>query len=353
MGSSPREVTLKFSGPLAEDGQVPLRVLARSFDSLQRTLFNIGAALTRGGQRGSWKAEITETCELTFGSAKKGSLFVIAALPPERATVVPLGGDLGTQAVAKLSDTLGALGEGNSSRLMATFPDSDMRRRVLRAMVGLFPEEGADYELAVGALNASLNCSPKARVFLDAAARLEPGLDQDSIQTLTGTLYRIEVETGDRHVGIFLRRRQIRCFYSADQEDSIRELIPGSLVEVEGRVSLDAQGQVERVEEVIDIRTVQVAPLRIKRILAGDRLFHLASPIEVDVRFEDGAWTHDYAPLHLFSCDTSRGGSLMAFKEQFTFAYDQYANAPDSELTLDAVALKQALAKLVSRVEAS
>lgn len=94
-------------------------------------------------------------------------------------------------------------------------------------------------------------------------------------------------------------------------------------------------------------RTGRAVTAAIKRIHAGDRLFHLASPIEVDVRFEDGAWTHDYAPLHIFSCDTSRGGSLMAFREQFTFAYDQYANAPESELTLDAVALKQALSKLV------
>jgi hypothetical protein len=345
-----RRVSLRIGGPLAEDGRVPLGLLARKLDAVQRVLFNIGSSLHGGGSRGQWKADVVGACELGFVEARFGSLEVVAELPPVR-TLPGLDVDLGADALDRLEGTLEAIHHRDRMALSHLYQDFGQRARVLKSLAPLLPEEGADYDLSISVDDAGVALRPEHRPFVSLAARLDQELPEGLLRSLTGLLFRVEVSTGARQIGLIVDNRKIRCFYPPDLEDAVKELIPGSLVEVEGRATLDAQDQVDRIEEVLDVRTVQLIPLFWRRVSYGDRVFRLRRAIEIKVDFHEGLWVHEFEPLFLLAYAPTRSESLDALRQHFAAAWDEIALEDDAHLTADARDLKQRLLDVVERVD--
>ena len=345
-----RRLSLRIDGPLAEDGRVPLGLLARKLDAVQRVLFNIGSSLHGGGSRGQWKADVLDACELGLVEARFGSLEVVAELPPVRA-LAGLGADLGAEALDHFEHTLEAIQHRDLPALSRLYQDFGQRARVLKSLAPLLPEEGADYDLTLSVNGTGVALRPEQRTFVGLAARLEQELPEGLVRSLTGLLYRVEVATGDRQIGVIVDNRKIRCFYPPDIEDAVKELVPGSLVEVEGRATLDAQGQVDRIEEVLDVRAVQLIHLFWRRVSYGDRVFRLRRAIEIKVGFHEGLWVHEFEPLCLLAYAPTRSESLDALRQNFVAAWDEIAQEDDTNLTDDARDLKRRLLDVVERVD--
>lgn len=140
------------------------------------------------------------------------------------------------------------------------------------------------------------------------------------------------------------------CFYPPEFEETVRELIPGSLVEVEGFATLNDRGDVDRIEEIIDVRPIQLVPLYWSRIVYNRR-FILKKPIRILPDVMDGVWVHGYEPLGILAYGRTRSGSLEAFRMEFAVLWDEYAQEEDENLTDDAQELKRAINDLVSSVE--
>jgi len=176
-------------------------------------------------------------------------------------------------------------------------------------------------------------------------------LQYNGVQTLTGLLYLIEVATAQRHLGLIVSNRHISCYYSPEYEESVRELIPGSLVEIEGRATLDEQGEVRQIDEILNVRPVQLVPLNWRKVIHGNRRFVLRQQIQIRVNYDDGLWVHEYEPLGIISYASSRSESLEAFREDFAACWDLIAQEDDENLTTDAKEFKEKLLSLVDKVE--
>ncbi|MFH0809572.1 MAG: hypothetical protein V2A77_03750 [Pseudomonadota bacterium] len=346
-----RTLVLRVEGELGQPGKVPLALLADKLQAAQRVLNNIGSALRGGGRRGAWKAEVLQACELIFQSAHHSSLEVVATVPePTQISLPDL--DTGKKSLAHLGRTVQALQEHDRQRIADLYPDYGQRARVLSSLLSLFPEEGSEYDLAIKTASAETTLTGELRSYVARMAREElVELPGEALRTLTGKLYRIEVETGQRHLGLIVQNRHILCYYSAEYEDIVRDLVPGSLVEVEGKATLDEEGRVQRIEDIIDARSVQLVPLYWTRIVWADKIFVLRRPMQIRNDFQDGLWIHEYEPLAIYSYGATRAESLDAFRAEFAACWDLIAQEEDKLLTEDARELKQTMKAIVEEVK--
>lgn len=342
-----RTVTLQLAGPLAQEGKVPISLLAEKLNALQRALFNIGSSLRGGGRRGTWKTEVLQACQLLFVETRRHSLEIVAEVAPSPA-LSPPELDLGSRALDRLSDTLQAVTAHDSTLVYNLYPDFGQRVRVIKSFLPLLPEEGSDYDVLVSADATTFQMDSRSRPFFTRLVREEgPDTPEEAVRTLTGRLFRIEVETGQRQLGLKVNNRQIRCFYPEDLEDIARDLVPGSLVEVEGRATLDERGEVAQIEQVFDARTIQLIPLYWQRVIYSHRCFRLRRPIQIRVDFHESLWIHEYEPLGILAYAPTRSESLEMFRLDFVAAWDAVAHEDDTNLTEDARTLKRALQDLV------
>lgn len=229
-----RRIVIRIEGEIARDGRVPVSLLADKLNALQRLLYNVGSSFLGGGRRGSWKSEVLQACNLQFLGARSKCLEIVAELPVQPQLKIPVM-DLGNRSIARLVDTLEAMQGRDREQLHRIFPDFGQRSRILKSSLAFLPEEDSDYSVCVSSARASLDLKSESRTFIKSLSKEETTEGfQGAIQTITGMLYLIEVATGQRHLGVKSGNRNINCYYPAEFEDTIRELIPGSLIEVEG-----------------------------------------------------------------------------------------------------------------------
>jgi hypothetical protein len=303
-----------------------------------------------GGRRGSWKSEVLEACSLQFLEARTKCLEVVAEVPLQTQLKIPTM-DLGYRSLEKLTDTLQAIHDRDKCQLDRLFPDFRHRSRILKSALPLLPEEESDYSICVKTRTSAVDLVSDVRVYIKSISREESAESlPQQVQTITGVLYLIEVATGQRQLGVIVSNRHIRCFYPPEFEETVRELIPGSLVEVEGFATLNDRGEVDRIEEIIDVRPIQLVPLYWSRIVYSRR-FILKNPIRILPDVLDGVWVHEYEPLGIIAYGRTRSESLEAFRMEFAVLWDEYGQEDDQNLTEDAKELKSAIKNLVSLVE--
>jgi len=351
MDSQNRQLTLRIEGELAREGKIPITILAEKLSAAQRLFFNIGSALLGGGRRGTWKTEILEACNLQFVEARIKCLEIVTEVPLVQLATHPER-DLGQQSLNRLCATLEALSEHNRTSLENLWPDYGQRSRILKSALFLLPGEESGYQISVATPAGSVSLTPELRPYLRALTREETEeYPEQSVQTITGKLYRIEVATGERHLGVISSNRFITCYYSQEYEDVISDLIPGSLVEVEGLATLNDRGDVDRIEDIVDVRQVQLTPLYWSRVIYNSRSFILAKPIQLLINFHDGIWVHEHQQLGIIAYGKSRSESLNAFRMEFAALWDDYALEEDDLLSDDAKALKKTMLNLVRVIE--
>lgn len=347
MTPSKRTITLKVDGPK----RVPVSVVAEKLQAAQRLLLNIGSALRGGGRRGAFKAEILEGCELVFVESRPGSLEVVAEL--SHPVLFPEEGvEIGNQAIDKMSETLPVVSQGDRKGMERLYPDHGQRMRVLNATLALLPGREDEYDIVVTTDSASVRFSPldRPRVIAMSRAEEEPAPSQE-VRTLTGKLYLIEVETGQRQLGLIVENRQVPCYYTPEYEDLVRQLVPGSLVEVEGIATIGDEDRVARIEEILEARAVDIAPIHWSRLSYQNRRFMLKQSLHVDVQFRDGVWVHECEPLGILAYGQTRTESVEAFRQDFAACYDVIALEADENLTDDARELKVRINDMVQKVE--
>ena len=94
------------------------------------------------------------------------------------------------------------------------------------------------------------------------------------------------------------------------------------------------------------------ASLQIERQLRyGGNIFHLRAPIQVDVVEEDGMWHCESASFGIFAAGPSQEDALRSFTQDFGVLWEEIEQAPDAELTDDAILLKRALRNIVESVD--
>ena len=291
-----RRLTLRIDGPLAREGKVPVELLTSKLKSAQRLLNSVGSAIAGGGSTGKYKDSVSRTCRLDFVTASKKCLEVVMEIPPFEELFEE--DDIGLQALEQFSDTLKAAKTKDRKKIESLYPDRGQRTRVLRAAYEMFPDEESGYEVSMQSNGKLHELTPDIGQFLlEVSQPPEPDYFSESIRTLTGVLYLIKVKRSPQQIGIIVDNRQITCYFPPELEALVEDLIPGSLIEVEGKVTLNDIGKINEVDEVLDARQVQLVPLFWSRLIFGNMKFEFSERLLIIVDFNNGIWSHENEPL--------------------------------------------------------
>jgi hypothetical protein len=345
---SSRKVIISVDAP----GGTTVDALAQKLRATQILLWNVAAALTGGGRRGVWRTEVLESCTLLVSGVHMGSPVTIEAEPPPSSFLLHEL-QLGPLAIDQMSQTLEAVRTNDAPRIRDLYPDRGQRARVVKSIKPLAPEEDAEYSLKLSLNGSSLSLDGGFRdTLLDIIRSDIEEIPSEAARRITGTLYLIEVAGGPPLVGVEANHRKITCRLDTEDEAVVRDLIPGSLVEVEGRASLTPGGDIAEIIQVTDISMVQpYLALRWSRVDYANRRLILREPIVITQQFEDGLWICAYEPLDILAWGDCRRTAMESMRADFVKLWDFIAQEEDKNLTQDAIDLKAKFRQLVLREE--
>ncbi|MBI5058842.1 hypothetical protein HZB60_03540 [candidate division KSB1 bacterium] len=348
-----RSISLKITGPAVEDGHVPLLVLADKLSALQNTLYSLGASKRRGGTRGKWSRLVRASCELRLVDARFGSLEIEASLPaPEMFDVK--GVELGRDSIALLATVLGSIASRDSATVSDSLPDYPSRARAMKSLAKVLPGPDDDYEIEaiIGDRTVPWVLRPIDREFVHSLS-IEPQeeFEEESVRTIIGKLFRIEIDTSRQHVGVDVQGRLINCRYPDALEQTVSQLVAGSLVELTGRVLLDSNGNISEVSEVFDVEEIDLLPVSMRRIRARERTMKLRNTISVALDYQAGVWTYEYVPLGVLAYSRTRSEALSNFREELFAIWDDIICERDDMLSEDAIALKRLAQEVIENAD--
>lgn len=355
MPNNERQLTLTIGGPDVEDGKIPLAALAGKLNALQKTLFNVALARSGGpvAQRGNWSKRILASCELLFCESRKGSLTVVAEIPSPISLQTTLSGtevDEGLHALDALRQVTVSISAGDSSNLVSIMPDGGARLRALKSIEALCPRDTDGFWVSLG------NGSGKtyARLTSESRSFIQQIFEDDDVvevQTISGDLVEIRVLAGRRHIVIRRQQREIVCYYPTEMEETITQLVAGSIVEVKGRAQLGDDGVVRQIDEVLDVSTIDLSPFRTSSFHFNDRRFILREPVICSPEYRNNLWVYECPRYGLHAFSEDRQDALRQLGEEFAFLYEGLINEPDENLTPDAIELRDLLRADSVRVE--
>ncbi|MCD6326727.1 hypothetical protein J7M28_04130 [bacterium] len=352
MKSEERKIVLKLSGPTAEDGKVSLSVLASKLDALQKAFYNVASGVLEGplGRRGRWSSHVMSTCELLFSYSAYGSPLELVSEIAEPQPAL-LGETQAEKARNAFRDVMLGINQEDPERVAAVLRDSSARLRAAKAIQLLCPGVEDDYVVEIG--NGAGNWATltrKTQMFLKYESFIDQPEDSTSVQTVTGKLDLISVRAGRKEVGVRTKDKYIRCDYPPEMEDSISQMVAGSIVEVTGRPLLEPSGALKRIDEVHSIEPVRLSPFRLSQFSYQGRTFILRHPVTCVPDFRNGLWVYECEALGLHSYDESREQALNDLHAEFALIFDEYAIEDDSALAPSGLRLKEVLNQLVKEV---
>jgi len=349
------KLKLEFSGDAFVAGRVPLSVVADKLQALQKLLYHAAAAIEGDStaRRGQWFNKYRDTAELSFASSHHSDLVIEAELAPN--PVLGEAFDTGRQAVDLVFDFGGALlSDARSDQPQAVELSQrlskDDRRYLLRAFEGLMPNTTDQYVVSLQNCNAEthpqLRLTPYSRQLVRRLA-MPIVTTSRSEETLVGELIKIHIDAGDDKITLRYGSREVDCFYPDALRDQVANLMAGSMVEVVGYATLNAEDQVVKLTDVIDIDTVSLDPLRVSRFEHGGVRYALIQPVTLQVDYKDGFWVYSNESLNLWGYAERREDALHDLHESFDYLYRQIALEADENLDGVAQRLKADLLALV------
>ena len=349
MDNSERIITMTIAGPATEGGLVPLRVLSKKLDALQSTLFNFAEAQGGGpvAQRGNWNKHVRSSCELLFNESRKGSLTILAEVPPpptiEQITIFPdEEKDPGLKALLGLKEASQAVVTRNIRKIGELLPDSVGRGRFLKSLEELCPREEEDFTVFLGNGNGKdyAEFTIDSRNFIKKIFAEKIEEESPEVQTVSGILVEIRAFAGRKHITIKSKQKEIICYYPSEMEEQIAQLVVGSLVEVAGTVQTREDGTVSQVDNLTDVSTVDLSPFRIKAFTWQDKKYVLKEPAICNVDYEGDLWIYKVPKYALHSFAIDRREALSQLNEFFISNCEDLFDEKDENLTLDALELK-------------
>lgn len=347
-----RSFSLKIEGEGIEKGGIGFKLLAGILNGVQDTFYYIGLAELKRAVRARARIplEIQRGCELRRVLERPGSYEVVAevAAPPE-AVLFPEG-DLGWRVLEKYLQIVNLVTrEEDLQGLADLFPDSAHRKRILRSMEAYCPKEGEEWRLSIGGNEAI----PLSGVLgSQARDRIRRVLYEPEVETMTVTGELVRLHLDEHKLGILypLTRRVLDCFYDPDLEDFVVQNLKGML-QVTGRVQLDANGFPEKIVNATEIAELDLSPVRLTSVTTPHLTLVFNRPLAFSPVLEDQELVVELPEYNIIATGATRDAVIKELENDLIWVWREYGLADDAELSADARQLKQAIRSLVREVQ--
>ena len=329
--------------PVGGGSEVPVSLLLQIFSNLQELVHLF--ALQEEGRTMRQRLRLSDELKRKY---------VLHLRPPETGSFAITGRVAGRGAdlfepeqtgrvVGQIHRFSHAVVSGDEGQILELMPDGHLRHRVLSCLSRLSPPPGSGYryEMAPG---AGPGISPDETLPARIEAWLTTPKERAEARTVTGWLEAISF--GEHKLTIIYqpKSRPLECFYDEDIELMLLEN-RRDLIQVTGRVLMDDDGHPKRIDEVEQIRDLDLSPFVLGEIEGRDvRLrprsaFSFLPALTDDEQFlclEHAPWSLDvFAP--------TRAELFAELKEQMLMLWGEYAREQDDALSEPAKQVKRQL----------
>jgi hypothetical protein len=235
--------------------------------------------------------------------------------------------------------------------IASLLPDLSIRRRVLDAIRGMCPRADDRWRLTLHDSEdvpfAALD-SGAAR-FVDEM--VTPPEQREAARVVTGQLKSIDFAEHKVTLIYPPTSRELACFYREDIEELLYEC-RRDFIQVTGQVLLDDAGEPRQIIDVTDIRELDLSPIMLDVIDTAPLCLRAVPPLMLEPNQDESRQLLCVAEpsigLDVFAA--SREYLLLEIREQLAMLWQEFARAPDDELTAKARMLKNALRSRFSEV---
>ena len=328
-----------------EDGihEVPADVLVRTLAGMQQLVYLVA---TSQEQR-----TIRDRFRLTQEIQQRYSLSCRIPEPGSYAMPIALGtGEVDSSLFTNYQELLdiaenilSAIHQGTVERLVDLMPDSKLRNRALREIRKLLPKPGEGWRFGFqhGEQPEILLSSDSAIALIDQ--ELTQNSPEDTVMTVTGELIRIDFDSRIVVLRYPPTHREIDCVYVEELEETMIENRRG-LIQATGQFTLDQEGNPVKLSNVTRLQPVDLSPITLKVVHWGDRTFRFYQPLVLHPQLDEDSqqlYVVEDPSLTLIAYAQTREQLLQEINEQVALIWDEYVQAEDETLALDALELKQ------------
>ena len=349
-----RELQLKFGGKATEENVVPVVVLAKSLQSLQRAVHLLG--MYQEGKKVRQRVRVPAEIEKRYR--------ILCRLPEEGSYIAPLtigdtSQDLTDTAFGAVTGDLHYLLSGieaqDSSLVCSVLPDPNYRTRFLEELLNMTPPKKSGIDIALQSRTGDdLYVPNKDANFLENM--INGHIDADSfvnlryhivgieIATITGNLIGIDFDRRMLRLLYPPTKRELQCHYQPEVEETLF-INARELIQVVGQTEIDVNGEPKRIHEVEKIIEVDLSDIEIDSFEVGGKRIIAKQPV-IFKPMLDNTYQHFTLQDSLFGIQLLAGGReelKIDIYDELDLLWRQYAEERDEVLSDDALKLKNQL----------
>jgi len=329
--------------PAGGGSEVPVSLLLQAFSKLQE-LVHLFALQEEGRtvrQRLRLSEELKRKYALNLSPPKIGS-FEITGRVAGRGTDL-FEPEQVRRVVGQMHSFCHAVVAAQEDQIRALVPDSRLRHRMLSCLSALCPLPGSGYRYELAPATG-----PGVSLVETLPARIDDWLttpeERAEVRTVTGRLDAISF--GEHMLTIIYRpkTRALKCYYDEDIEPMLLEN-RRALIQVAGRVLLGDDGHPDRIDEVEQIRELDLSPFVLGEIEGHDFRLRPRGAFSVlpSLTEDEQHLCLEHKPWSLDVFATTRAELFTELKEQMLMLWLEYAREPDDALSEPAQRVKRQL----------
>ncbi|MFO0959233.1 MAG: hypothetical protein U0800_17685 [Isosphaeraceae bacterium] len=335
-----RSNELAIVGAETADHTVPVEVLSRALEGLQRIIYLMAAS----GQelpisdRFKPSSDLRSRYTLRCGVPRASSFAVPLHMSRTESMLFPEPDPL----VGSLS-VMKALAEGRWNELNRFFSRPQYLGRVLGEVREILPRAGERWSLRirVGGEGVDLNHA----TFRSLNSYLGSGAAEDATMTVTGDLLKVNIEAQSLIIRYPPTRQEIRCQCEATVFDTVMKNynVP---IQVTGQYTLDRKGHPISLTGVSRVEPIDLSAMVFSEARWGGRALRLAPHLTLIPSMDEDSGQYYTLRSEELGIDVfawTRDKIADEFAEQLMFQWDVYAKASPEKLSRGARRLRQAL----------
>lgn len=341
-----RSFSLHFEGRAAAQHTIPAAVLVQILQHTQRTFDLIGLHVEGKGVRE--RARIPASIV--------GKFQLVCAIPIHGCYALPVvvGNDeftlFSAEHASKATRIFQQLMRGVATRdakiVNSALPDTEIRRRALGSLRGMLPQPGSSWclDLYDGKESVFARLDSSAQAFLHETLTSTSKTPRETSHVVTGFLTAVDFDARKLTIQYPATNRLLDCYYDESAEDWLYEN-RRNLIQVTGRMIIDASGDATKIVDVTDINDLDLSPFNVELISHNGLKLRAARAIELNPMLDE---TYQLLQLEDETLGISVFGQTREqlqteLYEQIAMLWNEYACADEKDLEKNAQRLKNSL----------
>ena len=231
-------------------------------------------------------------------------------------------------------------------RLIELFPTAKVRAKALSYVREAFPRPDSSIYVTIPANDNSQEIDTRiVQKNITSIIDKTQSEVEEYMTVVTGRLSRIDFDEKKIVIVYPVNHRELECFYDESIEDMLIEN-RRDLVQVTGKVVFDDDEKPKKITDVVNIQEVDLSPIELDNIQYGDNnRLNLRNRLVLTPTMDDTEqlYTISYPELGIEMFAYTRQELTDDVKSEIVYLWDEYARADNTELTADAIILKNNL----------